>query len=65
MCTCVTTPGGTIICDFCASQMIEVTTDLLGVPVELPEVLTPTELEGMASLVNNWFDMQQQEGARG
>jgi hypothetical protein len=56
MCGCITTPGGTVVCDEHAAQMMNAVTDLLGEPVELPQVLTPTELAGFASLVNSWLD---------
>jgi hypothetical protein len=61
-CQCKTTPGGTLICDACASKMIEVGNDQLGDESELPLVLTPNERAAMTSRVNQWLDTLKPQG---
>jgi hypothetical protein len=65
MCGCRPGPGGTVICDEHAAQMIEAVSDLLSgdqYATLLPGVLTPGELAGMTSLVDNWLDTLTPEG---
>ena len=62
LCQCKTTPGGTIVCDACASKMIEAGNDQLGDESELPVVLTPNERATMASRVNQWLDTLKPQG---
>jgi hypothetical protein len=73
LCTCRTTSSGdTIICDPCASIMLEALNDLLpndSNARQLPSILTPVEYQGMTFLVNGWLDtlepnQQQQRGGR-
>src|SRR2546421_738334 len=62
LCQCKTTPGGTIVCDACASKMIEAGNDQLGDESEVPVVLTPNERATMASRVNQWLDPLNPQG---
>lgn len=62
LCQCKTTPGGTIVCDACASKMIEAGNDQLGDESELPIVLTPNERATMTSRVNQWLDTLKPQG---
>ena len=61
-CQCTTTPGGTLICDACASKMIEAGNDQFGDESELPLVLTPSERTTMTSRVNQWLDTLKPQG---
>jgi hypothetical protein len=68
MCTCQIVPGGTILCDDCASDKIAAINDLLGQEyAELPITLTPSEVEGLTSVANSWLSSlapeSQQQGA--
>src|SRR5258708_15346410 len=62
LCQCKTTPGGTIVCDACASKMIEAGNDQLGDESELPVVLTPNAKATMASPLNQWLDTLKPQG---
>jgi len=62
LCQCKTTPGGTLVCDACASKMIEAGNDQLGDESELPMVLTPDERAAMTSRVNQWLDTLKPQG---
>ena len=62
-CQCKTTPGGTVVCDACASKQVETANSLLGhETTKLPFVLAPNESAAMASQVNAWLDTLK-EGA--
>jgi hypothetical protein len=57
---CAPAPGGTTVCDTCASAMIQaLNTALPNEDIELPRVLTPTERAGLTTLtthISDWFD---------
>ena len=66
-CQCRTTPGGTIVCDECAANMIEALNDLLPgdqAAQQLPNVFTPGEYQGMQSAVNGWLSSLQPDQGR-
>ncbi len=59
MCQCKTNPDGTVIvCDSCATQMVEALLGLLPEQdvIETPTVLTWVEYRGMKSAINGWLD---------
>ena len=61
VCQCRTTIGGTIVCDFCAAQMIEAIQSLIpgdSYAVNIADVLTPGELKGLNSVVDDWLKQQ-------
>jgi hypothetical protein len=62
LCQCKTTPGRTIICDVCASKMIEAGNDQFGNESELPIALTPNERAAMTSRINQWLDTLKPQG---
>ena len=62
LCQCKTTPGGTMVCDACASKMIEAGNDQFGDEAEVPVVLTPNERATMTSRVNQWLDTLKPQG---
>ncbi len=62
LCQCKTTLGGTMVCDACASKMIEAGNDRLGDESEVPVVLTPNERATMTSRVNQWLDTLKPQG---
>lgn len=64
-CQCYTAPDGhVIVCDHCASTMIDALNDLLPgeqAAADLPPTFTASEYQGMTSLVNGWLDTLEPE----
>jgi hypothetical protein len=69
MCECKKLPGGnTVVCDSCASQMINMLSDLVpseAIAASVEQVMTQKEYQGFQSAVDLWLrDLQvsQQQG---
>lgn len=66
-CQCITTPGGVIVCDDCASQIITALNSLIpGQDYQAGELppMTTAEYSGVMNAVNGYFGLlpQDQEG---
>ena len=61
MCKCKVTASGIVVCDTCASAIIERLNDLLPTEqVSFDQVFTPGEYKGLVGLVDGWLDSLQQ-----